>query len=165
MIRVGKIINCHGHKGELKLMPLTDDNNRFRHLKEAYLELPAHRYELVHIKSTREHKGHILMTLDEIADMNAAEKLKNIYLCVKKEDAVDLPEDHYFLYQIIGLEVYENGQYLGKITEVLQTGSNDVYVVSHEDRAFYMPALKAVVKEIDLEQGKMAVQLPEGLLD
>lgn len=165
MLRIGRIVNSHGHLGEIKVMPLTDSINRFKKLKEVYLEISDQQYDVVHITNVRIHNTHVLLTLQEAPDMNAAERLKNFYLCVKREDAIALPKDHFFVYEIIGLEVIENGQSLGKITEVMQTGSNDVYTVSNEDRTFYMPALKTVVKSIDLDNQQMLVDLPSGLLD
>lgn len=165
MLRIGKIINSHGHLGEVKVLPLTDDIKRFKKLRDVYLEVSDSRYDLVHIVQSRIHNGQVLLTLEEAPDMNAAERLKNFYLCVKREDAIKLPEDHFFIYEIIGLEVVEEGQVLGKVVEVLQTGGNDVYAVSDGVRTFYMPALKAVVQKIDLENKQMLVKLPTGLLD
>ena len=165
MIKIGKIVNCHGHKGELKIFPLTDNLKRFKGLKEAYLEKANGQYELVNLVSTREHKGNVLVVLEHINDMNAAEKLKNLYVCVKKEDAVKLPKNHYFIYELIGLDVVEDDQVIGQISEVLQTGSNDVYVVKNNEGLIYMPALKSVVHNIDLDNKKMTVTLPDGLLD
>lgn len=106
MIRIGKITNCHGVKGELVLQPLTDDNRRFKKLKQALLELPGGRYEDVTVVSVREHKENILLTLAGITDRNQAERLKNIYLCVRPEDAVK-PKGSYFIYEIVGLQVYK----------------------------------------------------------
>ena len=165
MLRIGKIINSHGHLGEVKVLPLTDDIKRFKKLRDVYLEVSDSRYDLVHIVQSRIHNGQVLLPLEEARDMNAAERLKNFYLCVKREDAIKLPEDHFFIYEIIGLEVVEEGQVLGKVVEVLQTGGNDVYAVSDGVRTFYMPALKAVVQKIDLENKQMLVKLPTGLLD
>lgn len=165
MLRIGKIINCHGHKGELKVMPLTDDPSRFKKLKEVYLEHPSGRYELAHPTAAREHKNVVLLMLQEVPDMNTAEQLKNFYLCVERENAIKLPKDHYFIYEIVGLEVVEDGVVLGKVKEVLQTGGNDVYVVAGGAKEFCLPALKSVVKAIDLESGQMTVALPKGLLD
>ena len=164
MIRVGKIINCHGIKGELVLLPLTDNNRRFQKLKRAYLELAGDRYEEVTVQSAREHKGNILLTLFGIEDRTQAEHLKNKYLCVRPEDAVK-PKNSYFLYEIVGLKVYQEEIYYGTVTAVLQNSSTDLYEVTSSERVFYIPALKSVVQKIDLEQGRMEVLLPEGLLD
>lgn len=163
-IRIGKIINCHGIKGEIILLPLTSDMRRFKKLKKAYIEQPKGRYEEVSVLSAREHKGNVLLELEGISDRNQAELLKNRYMCVNEEDAVK-PKGSYFIYEIVGLEVYEGETCLGKISDVLQNSSTDLYEVTGEDRTFYLPALKTVVKNIDLEQGRMEVEVPAGLLD
>lgn len=163
MIRIGKIVNCHGIKGELTLMPLTDDNRRFKKLKRAFIELPKGEYQEVTVMTAREHKNSVLITVEGVEDRTTAERWKGFYLCVTPEDAVK-PKGSYFLHEIIGLEVYEGETHWGKVTEVLQSSSNDVYVVEGE-RTIYLPALKSVVKNIDLEQGKMEVIIPDGLLD
>ena len=99
-----------------------------------------------------------------ITDRNQAERLKNIYLCVRPEDAVK-PKGSYFIYEIVGLQVYEGDTCYGKITAVLQNSSTDLYEVTGDESVFYLPALKSVVKNIDLEQGRMDVEIPAGLLD
>lgn len=164
MIRIGKIINCHGVKGELVLLPLTDDNRRFKKLKQALLELPGGRYDEVAVQSVRPHKDNILLTLEGIDDRSQAERLKNVYLCVRPEDAVK-PKGSYFIYEIVGLDVYQGDECYGTVTAVQQNSSTDLYEVTLGDRVFYLPALKAVVKNIDLEQGRMDVEIPDGLLD
>lgn len=163
-IRIGKIINCHGVKGELVLQPLTDNTRRFRKLKKALLELPGGRYQEVDVISTREHKGNVLVMLGGIEDRNQAERLKNIYLCVTPDQAVK-PKGSYFFYEIVGLDVYQGDVYYGKITSVVQNSSLDLYEVHGDFGAFYLPALKSVVKNIDLEQKRMEVEIPDGLLD
>ena len=163
-IRIGKIINAHGIKGELVLQPLTDNNRRFRKLKTALLELAGGRYEEVEVVSAREHKGNILLMLKGIEDRNQAERLKNIYLCVKPEDAVK-PKGAYFIHELIGLEVFQEDVSYGKIINVVQNSSVDLYEVSGKFGEFYLPALKTVVKNIDLDQKRMDVEIPEGLLD
>lgn len=163
-IRIGKIINCHGIKGEVVLLPLTDDNRRFKKLKKALLELPGNCYEEVEVQSVREHKGNVLLALSGVDDRNKAERLKSLYLCVNPEDAVK-PKGSYFIYEIVGLEVYENDVCHGKVTAVLQNSSTDLYEVTYDGGLFYLPALKSVVKHIDLEKNRMEVELPDGLLD
>lgn len=164
MIRVGKIINCHGVKGELTVLPLTDNMRRFKKLKQALLEMPGGRYNDVVVTSAREHKGNVLITLEGIDDRNQAERLKNVYLCVRPEDAVK-PKGSYFIFEIIGLDVYEGDTYYGKIINVLQNSSTDLYEVKGEGESFYLPALKSVVQNISLEEGRMDVVIPDGLFD
>ena len=163
-IRIGKIINCHGVKGELVLQPLTDNNRRFGKLKKALLELPGGRYEKVDVVSTREHKDNILIMLGGIEDRTQAERLKNIYLCVTPEEAVK-PKGSYFIYEIVGLEVYQGDVCYGKIKSVVQNSNLDLYEVDGAFGEFYLPALKTVVKNIDLDQKRMEVEIPNGLLD
>lgn len=163
-IRIGKILNAHGIKGELLLLPLTDNNRRFRKLKRALLELPGGRYDEVEVVSTREHKGNIIIMLKGIEDRTQAERLKHIYLCVKPEDAVK-PKGAYFIHELIGLEVFQGDVSYGKIIDVLQNSSVDLYEVSGDFGEFYLPALKTVVKNIDLDQNRMDVEIPDGLLD
>ena len=164
MIRVGKIINCHGVKGELVVLPLTDSIRRFKKLKSALLEMPGGRYNDVTVLTAREHKGNVLITLEGIDDRNAAERLKNVYLCVRPEQAVK-PKDAFFIFEIIGLDVYEGDKHYGKVLNVLQNSSTDLYEVKGEGESFYLPALKSVVQSISLEEGRMEVIIPDGLLD
>lgn len=164
MIRVGKIINCHGVKGELVVLPLTDSIRRFKKLKSALLEMPGGRYNDVTVLTAREHKGNVLITLEGIDDRNAAERLKNVYLCVRPEQAVK-PKDAFFIFEIIGLDVYEGDKHYGKVINVLQNSSTDLYEVKGERESFYLPALKSVVQSISLEEGRMEVIIPDGLLD
>ena len=164
MIRVGKIINCHGVKGELVVLPLTDSIRRFKKLKSALLEMPGSRYNDVTVLTAREHKGNVLITLEGIDDRNAAERLKNVYLCVRPEQAVK-PKDAFFIFEIIGLDVYEGDKHYGKVINVLQNSSTDLYEVKGEGESFYLPALKSVVQSISLEEGRMEVIIPDGLLD
>ena len=164
MIRVGKIINCHGVKGELVVLPLTDSIRRFKKLKSALLEMPGGRYNDVTVLTAREHKGNVLITLEGIDDRNAAERLKNVYLCVRPEQAVK-PKDAFFIFEIIGLDVYEGDKHYGTVINVLQNSSTDLYEVKGEGESFYLPALKSVVQSISLEEGRMEVIIPDGLLD
>ena len=164
MIRVGKIINCHGVKGELVVLPLTDSIRRFKKLKSALLEMPGGRYNDVTVLTAREHKGNVLITLEGIDDRNAAERLKNVYLCVRPEQAVK-PKDAFFIFEIIGLDLYESDKHYGKVINVLQNSSTDLYEVKGEGESFYLPALKSVVQSISLEEGRMEVIIPDGLLD
>jgi len=128
MIKVGQILTTHGHKGEVKVMPLTDNPKRFEKLEYIYLKMPDG-YNKVHIDNVRYFKNAVILKLNEIKDMNAAEDLRNVYLCISQEQLVVLPPDHYFIFQVIGLEVYEDESFLGEVKDVIQTGSNDVYVV------------------------------------
>ncbi|NCC80751.1 MAG: 16S rRNA processing protein RimM [Clostridia bacterium] len=166
MIRVGKITNTHGHKGAVKVQPLTDYPERFEELQDIYL-VDGERKEKLTIESIKYQKNNLILEIKEIKDMNQAEMFKGKYLFIEMKDARPLPEGHFYIFQLIGLQVYEGNNYLGKIRDVIQTGSNDVYIVKRENgqKDLLIPALKQVVKKIDLETQTMQVELLEGTLD
>ncbi len=166
MIRVGKITNTHGHKGALKVQPMTDYPERFEELEDLYM-VDGDKKEKLSITSVKYQKNNLILEFKEIKDMNQAELYKGKYLFIEVKDARPLPEGRYYIFQLIGLDVYEDDVFLGKIREVIQTGSNDVYIVKRGEgeKDLLIPALKKVVKNIDLENKKMQVELLEGTLD
>ena len=162
-LRIGKIVNTQGLKGELRIIPLTDDINRFNNLK--YVLIDDEKLIRADIEYAKQHKNFVLLKFKGIDDINDAEKYKNYYILVERENAIKLPEGSYFIGDIIGLDVYEtNDNYLGKLTDIITTGSNDVYVVKNGDSEVLIPALKTVVKKMGIDDGKMVVELPEGLI-
>lgn len=164
-LEIGKIINTHGVKGEVKVLPLTDDARRYDKLKSVLIEEKglSIKYD---IEQVRYNKGFILLKLVGVENMEQAEQLRNHVLKVHRKDAVKLPEGSYFICDIIGLQVIDiEGKEIGEIADVLKTGSNDVYVIKKEEKEILVPALKTVVKEIDLDAGRMIVDLPEGILE
>jgi len=166
-LRVGKIANTHGVKGELKIIPLTDDPERYNDLKYVYLDRKDD-LEKIDIEQVKFLKSFVIVKFKGVDDMDCAESLKDLYLLVDRENAVKLPEGSYFISDLVGCSVYdENGECLGELTDVLETGSNDVYSVKDKQggREILIPALKNVVKRIDLNSRKIEVLLPEGLMD
>lgn len=165
-IRVGQIINTHGHKGELKIYPLTDNIERFYDLQRVFINREEN-YIPYTICSVRKHNNIVLLFLDEVPDMNTAEKLQGLYLEIPENELEPLPEGQYYIYQLIGMPVYENERYLGILKDIIRTGSNDVYIVedSARPKPLLIPALKSVVSKIDFENGKIFVKLLPGLED
>ena len=163
-LSIGQIINTHGLRGEVKVYPLTDDISRFEKLKEAYVEendgLVKYKVESVKFLSST-----VAVKLKGIDSEEAANKLRGFYIKVDRKSAVKLPKDTYFICDLIDLEVYdEKGLLIGTIKDVLQTGSNDVYVIQSSGKDILIPALKDIVKKIDLENKKILVEMPEGLI-
>jgi len=160
-IIIGKIISAHGNKGELKIKPLTEDIGRFSHLK--YVLIDKKKYEICYVKRL---KNDIILKLTEVAGIDDAEDLVGFYTEVERSNAIKLPVNSYFIHDIIGMDVYiENDKYLGKINDIIQTGSNDVYIVEDKDgKELLIPAIKDVVKKIDLDSRKIFIQYIEGLL-
>jgi len=173
-LQIGKIVNTHGVRGEIKVIPLTDNPDRYNGMKKVYVEKNGS-LELFDIESVKFSRGFVILKLKGIGNMDAAESLVDAFLVVDRKDAVKLPKDSYFICDIIGLDVYdENDAFLGKVAEVLSTGSNDVYVVRNEKtgdphgkkrKDILIPALKSVVVDISIEKGTMKVVIPEGLID
>ena len=174
-ISIGRIVNTHGNKGEVKIKPLTDDLNRYSELEHVYLirpdweaksQDPSDR-QYVSLAHVRYHKDMVLITFNEVADMNQAEALKGYFVQLPEADLKPLPEGRYYIYQLIGLQVYEGQTCYGTLIEVLQPGSNDVYVVQDAGtkEEILVPALKDVIKKVDVVNGRMEVVLPLGLLD
>ncbi len=164
LILIGEIVNTQGHRGAVRVLPLTDFPDRFRRLKAVYLEQgPVRR--LVHIGRVSYHKRFVILEFREIPDMNAAEKLKGAQLKIPRSELVPLPDGHHYIFEIVGASVFSaEGDYLGVVADVLRTGANDVYVVKGGDGDdLLLPALKTVVREIDLVRRRITVVLPGGL--
>ena len=161
---VGQIVNTYGIKGFVKVVPFTDDIKRFENLKNIYIDYKGELI-LVNIEEVSYSKSNVLLKFKEFPDINMVEKFKNCYLKIKREDAVKLPKDTYFIVDLIGLEVYsEDGKILGKVEDVFRTGSNDVYVVKDDmGKQILLPAIKDVIKKIDIDNKKILVNLIKGL--
>lgn len=134
-LKIGQIVNTVGLKGFVRVVPYTDDNTRFELLKSVYLVDKKH-YKKYEIEEVKYQKNLVLLKFKNINDINEAENLKNLYIEIDRKDAVKLPENSYFIVDLIGLDVIniENQESLGKIEDVFSTKSNDVYVVKNELR-------------------------------
>lgn len=165
-IKIGQIINTHGCRGELKVFPLTDDINRFHELKHVYVRNGS-AYHEYGVAGARVYKGLILIYLDGINTMNDAERLKGRYLELPVSELKKLPEGQYYIFQLIGFNVLDEGKHIGKIIDILKTGSNDVYVVKKagSKKEVLIPALKSVVKKICMKSGTVEIKMPPGLDD
>ena len=156
---IGKISAPHGVRGEVRIVPLTDFPERFENLKTVFLEDDS-KMELESVKFSNKF---IIAKFKNINSRNDIEIFNGKLLMLNRSDIPSLPEGEYYNFDIIGLEVIDDkGSKLGKITEVLKTGSNDVYVVEGK-KQLLVPALKKVVKEINLADGFMKVELLEEL--
>lgn len=163
-LQIGKIVNTHGVRGDVKVIPLTDDPKRFDDLEWVFIEKNSV-LEKHYVKDVKYTKGFVLLKLSDIDTVEAAEQLRDCFVLVDRENAVKLPEDTYFICDIIGSAVYdENGDKLGELTDVLKTGSNDVYVVKRDSgKELLLPALKSVVTSVSIENKRIDVIVPRGL--
>ena len=164
-LRVGVIASTHGLKGEVKVFPTTDEPERFRKLKKVFLDT-GKEYLPLKIKSVKFFKNQVILKFDEFQDINEVEKYRGKDLLIDREQALPLAENENFIVDLINMDVYEEEeQRLGTLTDVLQTGANDVYVVETEEgKEILLPAIPSCILEVDVEAAKMIVRIPEGLL-
>jgi 16S rRNA processing protein RimM len=161
-LAIGRIVAPRGVRGELRVEIESDDPNRFLALQTVYL---GEEHRPFRVRGARLHQGRALLVLAGIADRNAAEAWRGAYVYVAIEDALPLGENEYYHHQIVGLQaVTEEGEALGRVSEVLITGANDVYVIQGPRGEILLPAFEDVILAIDLPQGRMVVRIPEGLL-
>ncbi len=161
--QVGIFTNTHGVRGEIKVFPTTDDISRFKKLKEVILRTKEGDITMK-IAGTRMQKQMVLMRFAGIDNINDIEKYKGSGLFVHRKDAIPLKENEYFIADLIGLAVEsDDGRQFGKLTEVLQTGSNDVYVVNDGKKEWLFPAIPDCVQRVDIEAGRMIVHVMDGL--
>lgn len=165
LLEIGQIVNTYGIKGFLKVVPLTDDMTRFEKLEAIYIEKNK-KLETKIIEQVKYHKNLVLLKLKDIDDIDQAIVYKNCYLKIDRKDAVELPEDSYFIIDLIGVQVYtQEGELLGSITDVFPTGSNDVYVIKDDlGRQILLPAIGEVIKQVDIPNKEMIVKLMDGLI-
>ena len=159
LLQVGVITTTHGVRGEVKVFPTTDDPARFKKLKNVVLDTGK---ELVDLEVF---KNMVIVKFKGIDNINDVEKYRKKSLYVTRENAVKLKKNEYFIADLIGLQAEsDEGEDLGELSDVLQTGANDVYVLSKEGTDdILLPAIKECVKEVDLENGKIIVHLLPGL--
>ena len=152
-LRVGFIARPHGLRGGVKLDPLTDDVHRFKGMTEAYLELHGS-YAPVRLSVLSCRPDAVVVAIEGYDTVEDAQLLRGGFLCVDRAHAARLPEYTYFIADLVGLAVWDTeGRGYGRITDVLSTGANDVYVV--DGGKLMVPALKKVIDEVDLEGGRM----------
>lgn len=164
MLEAGKIVNTHGLRGEVKVVTWTDYPEDFEDIKHVYVKKKTSDEKLT-ISSIKYQKNNLIIKFAEIKDINEAEKYKNQVLYVEREELGELPEGVYYIADLIGLDVVdENGEKIGVIADVFNTGANDIYDVKREGKKnLLLPVIDEVVKEIDLEKKTVRVEMMEGL--
>jgi 16S rRNA processing protein RimM len=165
LIAVGEVLKAQGIHGELKVAPLTDNPRRFGELRRVYWKT-ADGYRELLIESYRLFNQFVLVKFAGIDNMTDAQALGRGLIMIPRVERPRLPEGQYYWDEIEGLQVFTtSGELLGVITGIMQTGSNDVYCIKGAQQEILLPALKDVIKKIELEQSKMVVEAPPGLLD
>jgi 16S rRNA processing protein RimM len=161
---IGKVVNTHGIRGEIKIIPITDDPNRFTLLDEVEIFL-SHRREVYPLISARPHKKSWVLKLDGVHDCNAAERLVGGVLKVPPEKALPLEEGEYYQRDLLDMNVItEQGEALGKLVQIIETGANDVYrVLSEGGEEILIPAIQQCILAVSVPERQMTVHLLEGL--
>ncbi len=152
-LRIGQIVRPHGVHGAVKLVPLTDDPRRFSGLAEAFLEQDG-AYSPIRVFDAGVRPDAVTLRIAGVDTPEDAQELRGRYLCVDRAHAASLPEGSYFVCDLIGCEVFDSeGASYGRITDVLETGANDVYEV--DGGKLMVPALKRVLRSVDTARGRV----------
>ena len=161
-LEIGQIVNTHGLRGDLKVMPWCDDPTVFDEL--AYVIIDETEYN---IEKSRMQKNMVLLKLEGIDNINEAEKYRNKILTVPREEMGDLPEGTYYICDLLGCCVETvSGRALGEIVDIIKTGSNDVYVVEDSSKKqVLIPVIDEVVKSVDIEEKMIVIEPLKGLID
>jgi len=164
LLDIGIITGPHGVKGEIKVLPISADASNFHSLNKVFIKDIAYI-----VTSVRFVKNQVLLKLDTINDRTSAETCKGNYVSITREHAVPLGKDTYYMEDIIGCDVFEENEFTGVITDIIETGSNDVYDIDGSDgkyrRQILLPAIKSVVLNIDIVNRRIDILIPKGLLD
>lgn len=168
-LNVGKIVNTHGVRGEVRVVSKTDfPEERYKKGSVLYIFKQNQKEPLkVTVASHRQHKQFDLLTFEEVGSLNEAEQLKESILKVEKEHLGSLDEGEFYFHEIIGCEVYdEKDKLIGQIKEVLTPGANDVWVVGRKGKKdALIPYIPSVVKTVDISSKKVHIEVMEGLID
>ena len=165
LIPVGRVVKAHGIRGEVKIVPYGETLGGLGPGEKLVPASPSGNMEpAITLVSLRSHKNAFIGRFDLIGDIDQAQALAGKELFIPKDRLPPLPDGEYYQFQLIGLAVQtRDGTDLGTLRSIMETGSNDVYVVEGAEKELLVPAIEDVILEIDLEKGKIIVELPEGL--
>lgn len=166
LLEVGKIINTHGLRGEVKIVTWTDYPEVFEEIGFVIVKKRGEEEKLT-IKGVKYQKNNIIVKFAEIDAIDEAEKYKNAVLLADRSALGELPEGVYYIADLIGCMVFEeNGNEIGVLADVFSTGSNDVYDIKREGKKnLLVPIIDGVLKTVDIENKKITIKIPEGLED
>lgn len=162
---IGEIINSHGVRGEMKIYPLTDDIKRFNKLKTAYI---GDNKLKIAIEGVKYHKNLVIIKAKEYDNINQILQFKGNYLYIDDKDRVVLPENHFFIYDLLNSEVFDKDHNLiGILTDVLQGASNDVYVVKNKEKnkEYLIPAVKEFIVNINILEKIIIIDPIDGMIE
>lgn len=162
-VLIGEVLRPHGLQGEVKVYPITQDPQRFKKLKEVILMDGAAR-RCLSVRSVRVLPDFVYLAFEGVESVDEAEKLKGWQIGIDRSEVPPLKEGWYY-FELEGMKVYQREICLGTLVQVLATGANDVYVVKGDKGEICVPALRSVVRKVDVAGRRMDVELPPGLLE
>lgn len=166
LVLLGKVVGTHGIKGQLRVAPFSGESETFLALDRVILKDASGKEETYAVSAAAAHGRKILLTLKGMGDINQAQHLVGREIYVQRSQLPPLAEDEFYWFDLIGLRVVtDEGLELGRLENIMETGSNDVYLVRAEGKEYLIPAIEEVVKAIDLDAGVMTISPLEGLLD
>jgi len=164
-LEIGIITRFQGNKGEVRIKATTDIPERFLDLNFVYLKRGKELKEL-EIEYIRFHKQFVIIKFFAVNSIDEAEKFKNYQVLIDKSEKYLLPEDNFYVSDLIDCEVYlESGRYLGTLIDVVDTSGTDIFLVQGQDKKYMLPASREMILEIDLENKKIIVDPIPGILD
>ena len=166
LLEIGKIVNTHGLRGEVKVVPWTDSPDDFYDVSFVYIK-NKNEYKKLTIDGVKFQKNNVIVKFKEYNDINEILPFKNAVLYADRNDLGELPEGVYYIVDLIGLKVYtEDDEYIGEITDVFNAGASDIYDVKRDGKKnLLLPVIDEVVKSVDIENGRVTVNVMEGLDD
>ena len=163
---IGRVVKPHGIRGEVKVVPLSDVPDRFKRLKAVWIEEAGKGLTPFRVRKSRTQNELVILSIEGVDTPEEAAELAGRELLVPKDESPELPEGVFYWHDILGMEVATtDGRILGRVTDIFQTGSNDVYVVEDGAKEVLVPAIADVIRKVDVAEKKMIIHPMPGLLD
>lgn len=163
-LETGKIVGTHGIKGMVRVQPWCDSGEFLKQFKSFYTDKNGE--NRLDVKSVQPHGNVVLMALEGVETIEAAEALRNKVIYIDRKDA-KLPEGRYFIDDLLGCAVFDadSGENLGEITDISPTGANDVWHITREGTEYLVPAIDEVLVQVDVENSKVTIRPLKGIFD
>jgi 16S rRNA processing protein RimM len=166
LVVIGRITKPHGIGGEVRVSAFTESPRVFTQYERIYLRLPDGEPRLMKIRTARLHKNAVLVQLENVVDRNQAEEFVGADLLIRREWLPEPDEDEYYWIDLIGLQVLtDTGETLGNVDNLIAGSEDDLLVVKDGKREILLPFRDEIIREVDLDRGRIVVDPPEGLLE
>lgn len=163
-LKIGYIRKPHGLKGELKVLPLTNDINRYKKLKSIYLHID-NTYSEFFIENTRIANDTVIIKLKDLNKIEDVEALRDVYIFIDKNDGVALEKNEYYSQDLIGCDIIYNNENYGNVKAMMDNGSCDIFVVNYKGKEILYPFINDYIKKIDIDSKKVIINQIEGFFD